>query len=86
METKKVFELSRKFAGQATIIALLLTFMAVVMFSGLSPAIIDVVNTTSNLAGIDNTTTSVIQLILPMMALGILIGFIMYIAPGRREY
>lgn len=68
--------------GQLTIIGIIFLLVSLVVFVGLQPVLNDLIS--SALGVSDTLTASVLRLLVPLVVIGIMISFLMYVLPQRQ--
>lgn len=68
--------------GQLTVLGLIMGFMAIVVFIGLLPALSGIIN--QGLETADDFTDTILTLMIPMIAIGIIYSIWIYVVPHRE--
>ena len=68
--------------GQLTIIGIIFLLVSLVVFVGLQPVLLELVN--SVIPTSDTLTAAVLRLLIPLVVIGIMISFLMYVLPQRQ--
>jgi hypothetical protein len=68
--------------GQLTIIGIIFLLVSLVVFVGLQPVLNDLVTTAIPVS--DTLTAAVLRLLVPLVVIGIMVGFLVYVVPQRQ--
>jgi uncharacterized BrkB/YihY/UPF0761 family membrane protein len=68
--------------GQLTIIGIIFLLVSLVVFVGLQPVLNDLVSTAIPVS--DTLTAAVLRLLVPLVVIGIMVGFLVYVVPQRQ--
>ena len=68
--------------GQLTIIGIVFLLVSLVVFVGLQPVLNDLVTTAIPVS--DTLTAAVLRLLVPLVVIGIMVGFLVYVVPQRQ--
>jgi uncharacterized BrkB/YihY/UPF0761 family membrane protein len=69
--------------GQLTIIGIIFLLVSLVVFVGLQPVLNDLVSTALPVS--DTLTAAVLRLLVPLVVIGIMISFLIYVLPQRQS-
>jgi len=69
--------------GQLTIIGIIFLVVSLVVFVGLQPVLTELINTSIPVS--DTLTAAVLRLLVPLVVIGIMISFLMYVLPQRQS-
>lgn len=79
---RKEFSGDLKMKGQLSIIGMIFLLVSLVIFVGLQPVLTALINTALPTA--DSLTQAVLRLMVPLVAIGILMAFLLYVLPQRQ--
>ena len=71
-----------KSKGQLSIIGMIFLLVSLVIFVGLQPVLSSLIDTA--LPSSDSLTQAVLRLMIPLVAIGILMAFLLYVLPQRQ--
>lgn len=68
--------------GQLTIIGIIFLLVSLVVFVGLQPVLNDLISIAIPVS--DTLTAAVLRLLVPLVVIGIMVGFLVYVVPQRQ--